>query len=241
MSHTEQMDIEAFRKVVTSRRSVKRFTEKPIPEDVLQDCLDMAMLAPNSSNLQPWEFYLIRSADKREAAIKACLNQNAARTSQVLIAIIARSDTWREHSAKTLQEWPVNPTPGIVTRYYTKVTSLNFTLGPLNLLGPLKWGLVRLRRLRGIPTPEMHYRRDTIRQWAVKSTALAAENLMLALRAHGFDSCPMEGFDPVIMRKVLGLNKHQHIAMMLGAGERAEDGIYHPQFRFERERFIKEV
>ena len=31
--------------------------------------------------------------------------------------------------------------------------------------------------------------------WAHKSTALACENLMLSLRAYGYDSCPMEGMD----------------------------------------------
>lgn len=233
--------LEAFREVVKSRRSVKRFTNTPIPDEVLQDCLDMAMLAPNSSNLQPWEFYIVKSDDKRQKAIKACLNQNAAKTSQVLIAIVARTDTWQQHAKDVLKYWPTDPIPNIVTRYYTKLTTANFTLGPLNALAPLKWAGVRISRLTNRATAETHYNQSTIKLWATKSTALAAENLMLAFRAHGFDSCPMEGFDPVAMNKILDLNKHQHIVMMLGAGERAENGIYHPQFRFERERFIKEV
>lgn len=41
--------------------------------------------------------------------------------------------------------------------------------------------------------------------WATKSTALAAQNLMLALRAHGYDSCPMEGFDEHRVKKLLNL------------------------------------
>lgn len=240
-SKLDKQHLDAFRSVVKQRRSVKRFTATAIPEAVLQDCLDLAMLAPNSSNLQPWEFYLIRSKDKKQAAIQACLNQNAAKTSQALIAIIARTDTWQQHAADVLKFWPSQAVPAIVTRYYTQLTTANFSLGPLNAWAPLKWAGIKLSRLSKGATADAHYSQNSIKLWATKSTALAAQNLMLAFCAHGFDSCPMEGFDAPAMHKILGLNKHQHIVMMLGAGERAENGIYHEQFRFERERFIKEV
>ena len=46
------IDVENFRQVVMSRRSVRKFTNKPIPQVVLDDCLDMALLAPCSSGLQ---------------------------------------------------------------------------------------------------------------------------------------------------------------------------------------------
>ena len=42
--------LQAFRQVLESRRSVRRFTDPPSPDDVLTDCLRLAMLAPNSSN-----------------------------------------------------------------------------------------------------------------------------------------------------------------------------------------------
>ena len=69
--HTPQL--QAFTQVVESRRSVRRFTDTPIPDEVMADCLRLAMLAPNSSNLQPWEFYVIDSPDKRKRAVKNCM------------------------------------------------------------------------------------------------------------------------------------------------------------------------
>ena len=39
-----------------------------------------------------------------------------------------------------------------------------------------------------------------MRRGAVKSTALAAQNLMLAFQSHGYATCPMEGFDEVRLR-----------------------------------------
>lgn len=59
------IDVEEFRKVVRSRRSIRRFKPDPIPRDVLSECLELATLAPNSSNLQPWEFFVVESADLR--------------------------------------------------------------------------------------------------------------------------------------------------------------------------------
>ena len=64
---------------------------------------------------------------------------------------------------------------------------------------------------------------------------------MLALRAYGFDSCAMGGFDEPAMKKLLNLSDNHHIVMMIGAGERAEKGINHEQFRFAQSQFVKKV
>ena len=45
------------------------------------------------------------------------------------------------------------------------------------------------------PTPRQPISHSDMRVWAHKSAALACENLMLSLRAFGYDSCPMEGMD----------------------------------------------
>ena len=80
-----------------------------------------------------------------------------------------------------------------------------------------------------------------LKTWAVKSCALACENFMLSLRAQGADSIPMEGFDSKRVKKMLGLSRHHHITMILGAGKRAKAGVYGPQLRFDKERFIKKI
>ncbi|MBI3119068.1 MAG: nitroreductase family protein, partial [Candidatus Hydrogenedentes bacterium] len=77
--------------------------------------------------------------------------------------------------------------------------------------------------------------------WAVKSTALAAQTLMLALRAHGFDSCPMEGFDRVRVRRLLRLPADAVVVMVVGAGKSAPDGVYHERIRFEAATAIREL
>ena len=230
--------LQAFQQVVESRRSVRRFTDTPIPDAVLNDCLRLAMLAPNSSNLQPWEFYVIDSVDKRKQAIKNCMNQNGAKTAARLIAVVARTDTWHEHAQQVLREYPTNPVPKKVKDYYTKVVTMDFLRGPVNALSVAKWSATQvIRRAKG-PIKSPYYTFDDVKNWATNNTALGAENLMLALRAHGFDSCPMGGFDEPAMKRLLNLSDDHHVVMMIGAGERADNGIYHEQFRFNQEQFV---
>lgn len=231
------IDVEEFRKVVRSRRSVRRFTEEPVPDSVLDDCLELATLAPNSSNLQPWEFFVVKTPALRAKLAEACLGQNAAKTAPVLIAIVARTDTWREHARLAVEEWPEEKLPSIVEKYYRKIAPIHYNQGPLGLLGVAKKAaglVVGLSR----PVPRGPYSANEMKVWATKSTALAAENLMLALRAHGYDSCPMEGFDECRVKKLLKIPRKGLVTMVLAAGRRAENGVYNRQYRFDRDNLI---
>lgn len=235
---TPDIDPEEFRKVVVSRRSVRRFDDTPLPDAVLEDCLDMALLAPNSSNLQPWEFHVVKLPELKKQLAKACLNQNAARTAQVLVVMVARTNTWGEHCDLMLKHWPDAEIPPIVRNYYSKVAKIHYRQGPVNVFGWVKRSLAAVAGLRR-PVPRGPFSHADMKVWAAKTVALAAGNFMLALRAHGFDSCPMEGFDERRVRKLLRLPSDAFVVMVVGCGSRASDGVYHARIRFERERFVK--
>ena len=49
-----------FFEIIDKRRSVRKFSNKTIPEEVIIKALNAALLAANSSNLQPWEFYWVK-------------------------------------------------------------------------------------------------------------------------------------------------------------------------------------
>lgn len=233
------IDLESFRQVVISRRSVRKFTEKAIPQAVLDDCLDMALLAPCSSGLQPWEFFVVRSAGKKAKLVKACMSQLAAKTAAELIVCVARTDRIDEFSRKMLREWPMPDVPKLVQRYY-QLIPYNYAPGPLNSFALVKKAAFSLGGMVAA-VPRGPYTKSEVELWAAKSTALACENLVLAFRAHGFDTCMMEGFDEVRVRKLLNLGDASMPIMVVGAGERADDGVFWPQVRFERELFVHEV
>lgn len=238
--HTDPKTVN-FYDVVTSRRSVRLFTHTPVPDDVLDACLDMALLAPNSSNLQPWEFYVIESPETHKKAVEYCMKQNAARTANRLIVCVARTDTWRQHAQDNIKFFPVQPAPKAVKDYYGKLIPVAFTRGKLNALAPAKWLATNaFRQVKGAIAEPMYSETD-IKTWALANLYLACQNFMLAVRAYGFDSCPMGGFDEPKMKKLLGLHAHQHIGMVIAVGERAEKGIYMEQYRFDKKRFIFKV
>ena len=60
------IDKKEFIKVVESRRSVRVYNQDKIPEKDVLHCLELALLAANSSNLQPWEFYWVKTSEKKK-------------------------------------------------------------------------------------------------------------------------------------------------------------------------------
>ncbi|WP_111860599.1 nitroreductase family protein [Acinetobacter sp. CFCC 10889] len=236
----QDIDVENFKKVIQSRRSVRKFTEKQIPTEILDQCLDLALLAPNSSNLQPWTFYIVQNQAKKTQLIKACLNQLAAKTAAELIVCVARTDRIDEMSKRNISEFPFPEVPPIVQRYY-KYIPYNYKTGYFNALGNFKKVAFKVARSMNKQLPVTAFTPADAKLWASKTTALACENLVLSLRAFGFDSCMMEGFDEPMLRQILDLNDQQYPVMVIGAGERAKDGVFLPQYRFDRDLFIQKI
>ncbi|MBM7060122.1 nitroreductase family protein [Pseudomonas sp. UL073] len=226
----------ALRALIESRRSVRRFTAEAVPDEVIRDCLGMAVLAPNSCNLQPWSFQVIRDEALRQRLVPVCMGQNAAKA-PLLIAVLARPDTWREACDKVLEYWPQEKIPEITRKFYSGTAQFQYNQGPFGLLGLFKRQLVRIVGLRRALMRKPNSRAD-MRIWAVKSTALAAENLMLAFQSHGYATCPMEGFDEVRLRKVLDLPRQAIPIMILAVGRQGEKGVYNSRLRFPLEQHV---
>lgn len=239
-AEAEALDAKAFHAVVKSRRSVRIYTDAPVPEEAMRRCLEAAQLAPNSSNLQVWEAHWVKDAQKKKELARLCLGQPAAITAQELVVFVARPDCWRQHNDWMIQKMKADPTtPPKALQYFEQITKLVYTMGPLGIFRPLKWIWFTIRGLKK-PTPREPMSLAQLKTWAHKSTALACAHFMLAIRAEGFDSCPMEGFDAWKVKRLLGLPRSAQITMVISAGQRAEGGVYGPRFRFASDTFVKE-
>jgi nitroreductase len=49
--------------VIKSRRAIRSFEDKPVPESAIQTMLEAATYAPSAINIQPWKFTLITNKD----------------------------------------------------------------------------------------------------------------------------------------------------------------------------------
>jgi len=53
------IDLEKLTELIKTRRSVRKFQNKPVPEDLLLKALELATWAPNGGNQQAWRFFII--------------------------------------------------------------------------------------------------------------------------------------------------------------------------------------
>jgi len=63
---------QAFYQLVNQRRTVREFSDRPIPEGVLEQCLLAAGTAPSGAHKQPWRFVVVR-----DPAIKKAIREAA--------------------------------------------------------------------------------------------------------------------------------------------------------------------
>ena len=230
--------INDFNEVIKSRRSVRDFLNKNINILTVKKCIKNATLAPNSSNLQLWEFYHIINSELKVNISKACFDQPAAKTANQFVIIVTRKDLWKSRRDFNLNfilnkfkdlddKKSIRKKKNAINYYKLLIPTLygNF----LRITGFLKYINVSII---GFFRPM--YREVTssdLRVVVHKSAALAAQNFMLSMSSSGYDTCPMEGFDSVRVKKILNLPSSAEINMIIGCGIRSKKGVYSEQFR----------
>ena len=233
-----------FFDVINKRRSVRKFSNIDVPESVMRKCLESCILAPNSSNLQPWEFYWIRDKEKKEKVIQACFSQNAAKTAKELVIAVSRIDTWKRNRDLIIEDYKKkNKLLPIINKYYNKLVPLMYYHDRFGISGIIKRIIYLFINILGYFKPIIRgpiYKHQLL-ETVTKTTALACQNLMMALSAEGFDSCPMEGFDEKRIKKILDLNWQSHVVMIFGIGKARKDGVYGKRFRINNKLVIKEI
>ena len=61
-----------FRRHMQRRRTVRQFSDRPVPHEIIEECLLTAGLAPNGANLQPWHFVVVTDPEvKHEIRVAA--------------------------------------------------------------------------------------------------------------------------------------------------------------------------
>ncbi|MFH1133337.1 MAG: nitroreductase family protein [Nanoarchaeota archaeon] len=232
------VDKTAFYKVVASRRAVRQFSKDRIPGPVFSRVIKAAILAPSSSNMQLWHFIRVKDSAVKKQLAHFCLDQPAATTAAEIIAVIARPSLWKKHRDQLLSLVQKDGNTARV-KYYKHIIPMAYSHGPCSIAGLGKWLFVSVAGIFR-PVPRGPFSNKGVQIVAIKSAALAAENIMLALRAEGFDSCPMEAFDELRAKRLLRLKASDRVVMLIAAGERAKHGVLSPRVRFPLNETISE-
>ncbi len=64
------MDYEGLLELVKNRRSIRRFTPEPVPDEHIDKIIEVARWAPSGFNSQPWEFVVVRKKELRDKIVE---------------------------------------------------------------------------------------------------------------------------------------------------------------------------
>jgi len=219
---------------IFQRRAVKLFEPIEISRALREQILNAALHAPSSFNSQPYKFYWVESEAKRAIVAKLCIGQKPAETASALVVAVADIGSGPATTQGHLEWMRASKFTEEKIRDYertAKIGRILFMPGPFGMFAAVKWllfWLLQLCRTSGMPPL---FRRDLLK-WAMKSTSLACQNLMIAAEALGVNTCPMEGFDGRRLCRYLGLSRRYHdIVMVIAVGKRAHAFVQPPQWR----------
>ena len=78
---------QAVDEAITSRMSMRAFSDQPVPRDTIEAILQVASRAPSGTNTQPWKVYVLQGPSRDSLVHKVC----------------ATHDEWRDHPEKAAQ------------------------------------------------------------------------------------------------------------------------------------------
>ncbi|WLR60804.1 nitroreductase family protein [Guptibacillus hwajinpoensis] len=191
--------INDFNEIITGRRSIRHYDPSvKISKEEMTEILTEATLAPSSVNLQPWRFVVIDSEEgKATLAPLAKFNQSQVETSSAMIAVFV----------------DMNSLDYADEIYDTAVQKGYMPAEVRDQQLPAIKGL-----LEGMST-------EQFREMNVIDGGLVSMQLMLAARAHGYDTNPIGGYEKAQIAEAYGMDKERYYpVMLLSIGKAANEG-----------------
>lgn len=241
----------SLKEILEYRRSVRYFDEaKELDTEKVKHCIELATLAPNSSNMQLWEFYHITDPEMLKKISHACLDQKATETAKQIVVFVTRRDLHRKHSKAILDFEKGNiarysPPERQEKRwkdrlvYYNRVMPFLYSrfLGLLGLFRKILALSISLFRPMVTTVSE-----SDVRVVVHKTCGLAALTFMIAMAEIGYDTCPLEGFDSRRVKRLLKLPRSAEINMVIPCGIRKGTlGIWGERFRVPFDEVYKKI
>lgn len=82
---------------VLTRRSIRKFKPQPIPQEVLEEILSLALKAPSSNNLQPWRVVVVQNPELKERLREAANNQAQVSSAPAVLVVYSDMKDTLEH------------------------------------------------------------------------------------------------------------------------------------------------
>lgn len=163
------------------RRSVRAYLPRPVPREIVHDILAVARHAPSGTNTQPWKVHALAGAPKDELARR-------------ITAAFDEPERAREHT----DEYAYYPTRW-VSPYIDRRRKVGWDL--YGLLGIDKTDKARMHAQHGrnygffgAPVGLIFTIDRVMQQGSWLDYGMFLQNVMIAARARGLDTCPQAAF-----------------------------------------------
>jgi nitroreductase len=165
-----------FKEIVQKRYATKTFDEKQIPQNKVDELLELIRLSASSANIQPWKIKIIKDHKIKEQLAPISWNQPQITTCSHLLVFCADKDV--QTRVKTIEK-------NLIKNGATNESLKGY-----------------MEMINGIAT---RMNDEQSLAWAQRQTYLAVGNAINGAKSLGFDSCPMEGFNATEYSKILKL------------------------------------
>ena len=95
--------------LIKSRKSVRNYSGKHIPDGDLRTILEAGRLAPSWMNVQSWKFILVKSEEHKSMLSELSLGQQHVKNADALIVCVADTQAWDEAGISKIQNPALNP------------------------------------------------------------------------------------------------------------------------------------
>ncbi|MDS0299644.1 nitroreductase family protein [Halogeometricum sp. S1BR25-6] len=185
-----------YSEVVTSRRSVHQYADEDLSTEVVESIFERVRHAPSSYNLQPWEFLVLTEDENREALREAANGQEHVTDAPVAVVVLGNKDP-AAHAEAVFDDW--------VAKGYLPNNDARDAV------------MENVAAMSELPEEER-------RVWTVRSTTIAATELMNAAWDEGVATCPLGGFDADAVVEAFDIDGDQYEPVMLVTMGYSADG-----------------
>jgi nitroreductase len=160
---------------IEERRATPSFDGIPIPDADLKTILEAGLKAPSGYNLQPWRFIVVRTPEQRRRLRGAAFNQAKVEEASAVIVACGDKDGWRTDMEEMIR---MGREAGM-TENYAESASVNI--------------------------PEYLTNHPDLTAWLNRHVMIALTTMMWMAEVMGYDTAPMEGYEPDKVCEVLKL------------------------------------
>jgi nitroreductase len=197
----------AVDQAITSRRSIRAFLPTPVPRDTLENILRVAARAPSGTNTQPWQVHVLTGAALAGLveAVSAAFDDPAQRASHT------------EEYAYYPTQWA----PPYIDRRRQVGWALYSLLG-IDKTDKAGMHAQHARNFRFFDAPVgLIFTIDRVmQQGSWLDYGMFLQNIMVAARARGLDTCPQAAFTQFhrVIARCLGLADSQMVVCGMALG-----------------------